>query len=83
MDAISTNIPSSAGFYRVPQITALIGIHKNTWFNWVNAGTIRGIKIPKGVLLSRTIRVWEKSEIHKMIEQMAALGDSTNPPEAA
>lgn len=83
MNNVSTSIADSAGFYRAQQITALLGIHKNTWFNWVSVGTVRGVKIPKGVLLSRTIRVWEKSEIHKMIEQMAALGDSTTPPEAA
>jgi predicted DNA-binding transcriptional regulator AlpA len=83
MTYASTAIPHIAGFYRAQQITALLGIHKNTWFNWVNAGTVRGVKIPKGVLLSRTIRVWEKSEIHKMLEQLAALDDSPTPPEAA
>lgn len=76
-----TAIPFGAGFYRVPQITALLGIHKNTWFNWVSVGTVRGITIPKGVLLSRTIRVWEKSAIHTMLDQLAALGDDdTTPP---
>lgn len=76
-----TTIPNSAGFYRTHQIVALLGIHKNTWFNWLNAGSVRGVVIPKGVLLSRTIRVWEKAAIHSMLEQLAALGDDdTTPP---
>jgi hypothetical protein len=76
-----TTIPNGAGFYRTNQIIALLGIHKNTWFNWLNAGSVRGVPIPKGVLLSRTIRVWEKAAIHEMLDRLAALGDDdTTPP---
>jgi hypothetical protein len=77
-----THLPQ-VGFYRVQSFADICGVHKNTVWNWVAAGTVRGIPVPQGIKLSRTITVFEKQAVHDFCKQLASLGDSTTPPEAA
>lgn len=59
--------PSDLGFYRVPQIIALLSISKSTWWLWVQNG-----RAPKGHKLSPGVTVWKRSDIHAFIDRLAS-----------
>lgn len=81
----SQNILSipSIGFYRAQQCAALLGVSKSTFWLWVQKKSVQGISVPQPIRVSEGITVWKRSEIHTFCEQLAALGDTTTPPEAA
>lgn len=70
---------NDVGFYRISEITALMGIHKNTWHNWMAAGQIDGVKVPLGRRISKSIRVFPKKDIHDFFEAIEA--KTQEPPE--
>jgi len=50
------------GFFRLPQVLALIPISKSTWWKWVREG-----KAPKGTKIGPRITVWRESEIKGLV----------------
>jgi prophage regulatory protein len=73
----------TVGFYRAQQCAALLGIGTSTFWLWAKQQTVRGIPVPQPIKLSASVTVWKRSDVHTFCEQLAALGDSTTPPEAA
>ncbi len=55
------------GFYRLPQVTELLGISKSTWWLWVSRG-----KAPKGIKITPRVTVWKRADIHEFISQIEA-----------
>lgn len=77
-------VPFSAlGFYRAQQCAALLGVSKSTFWLWSQQKVVQGIAVPQPIKLSPGVTVWKRSDVHTFCEQLAALGDSTTPPEAA
>ncbi|MGM8226154.1 helix-turn-helix transcriptional regulator [Cellvibrio sp. ARAG 10.3] len=77
----SSNIQNQAiGFYRVQQITELLCISKSTWWLWVQNG-----RAPKGRKLSPGVTVWNRADIHALIENPPGEASHGGPdsPEAA
>lgn len=81
----SQNIVSipSIGFYRAQQCAALLCVSKSTFWLWSQQKIVQGIPVPQPIRLSPGVTVWKRSDVHAFCEQLAALGDSTTPPEAA
>lgn len=50
------------GFFRLPQVLALIPISKSTWWKWVREG-----KAPQGTKIGPRITVWRESEIKGLV----------------
>ncbi len=73
----------AVGFYRAQQCAALLGVSKSTFWLWSQQKIVQGILVPQPIKLSPGVTVWKRSDIHTFCEQLAALGDSTTPPEAA
>lgn len=73
----------TVGFYRAQQCAALLGVSKSTFWLWAQQKIVQGIPVPQPIKLSAGVTVWKRSDIHTFCEQLAALGDSTTPPEAA
>lgn len=73
----------TVGFYRAQQCAALLCVSKSTFWLWSQQKIVQGIPVPQPIKLSPGVTVWKRSEIHTFCEQLAALGDSTTPPEAA
>ncbi len=73
----------SVGFYRAQQCAALLGVSKSTFWLWAQHKIVQGIPVPQPIKLSAGVTVWKRSDIHTFCEQLASLGDSTTPPEAA
>lgn len=71
------------GFYRAQQCAALLGVSKSTFWLWAQQKIVQGIPVPQPIKLSPGVTVWKRSDIHEFCEQLASLGDSTTPPEAA
>lgn len=73
----------SVGFYRANQCAALLGVSKSTFWLWAQQKTVKGLTVPQPIKLSPGITVFKRSDVHTFYEQLAALGDTTTPPEAA
>jgi predicted DNA-binding transcriptional regulator AlpA len=71
------------GFYRANQCAELLGISKSTFWLWSQQKKVQSIRVPQPIRLSAGVTVWKRSEIHAFYDQLAALGDSSTPPEAA
>lgn len=85
--AVPTALPNilnpTVGFYRANQCAELLGISKSTFWLWSQQKAVQGISVPRPIRLSAGVTVWKRSEIHAFYGELAALGDSTTPPEAA
>jgi predicted DNA-binding transcriptional regulator AlpA len=61
----NTPLPQS-GFYRLPQVLALIPVSKSTWWDGVKSG-----RFPKPVKLSARTTAWRVEDIRALIDQLA------------
>lgn len=77
-----TSLPT-VGFYRAQQCAALLGISKSLFWMWSQQKVVHGVAVPQPIKLSPGVTVWKRSDVHTFCEQLAALGDTTTPPEAA
>ena len=73
----------TVGFYRAQQCAALLCVSKSTFWLWSQQKIVKGIPVPQPIRISAGVTVWKRSDVHAFCEQLAALGDSTTPPEAA
>jgi prophage regulatory protein len=51
-------------FYRVKQIAQMLSVNKSTIYKWIEEG-----KFPEGVRVSPNLRVWDKTDVDKYLDQ--------------
>lgn len=56
-------VAPAAGFYRLPQVLALVPVSKSTLWRRVKAGSF-----PQPVKLSERVTVWRAEEVRKWID---------------
>lgn len=71
------------GFYRAQQCAALLGVSKSTFWLWSQQKAVHGVPVPQPIKLSPGVTVWRRADVHAFCEQLAALGGTPTPPEAA
>lgn len=72
------------GFCRAIEAAKLCGVSKSTFWLWVSNKTLNGVAVPQPLKLSAGITVWQRSDIHAFIEQLAEQANSApTPPRAA
>lgn len=72
------------GFCRAIEAAKLCGVSKSTFWLWVSNKTLNGVAVPQPLKLSAGITVWQRSDIHSFIEQLAEQANSApTPPRAA
>jgi predicted DNA-binding transcriptional regulator AlpA len=62
----------AAGFYRLPQVLALIPVGKTTWWQGIRSG-----RFPGPVKLSPRCTAWRANDIQKLAQEFSELGQKT------
>lgn len=59
------DLDSMLGFYRLPEVLAILPMCKSTWYSGIQAGYF-----PKGACIGNNIRVWSKLEILTILREI-------------
>lgn len=61
-----SELPETPVYLRARQVCKMLGISRNTWLNWVDAG-----RAPAGIVFGSRVTVWLKNEVEDFVKNAA------------